>query len=208
MGFKSILVSIVALCVFLPRAIAVTYSSGIHNIDYSISDPFFAKGSATINLLSGGYLEYYLRAEDYSQINLLGGTVKNQLYAYEYSVVDISSGNVKYLYTYDNSEAEISGGSMLEVGTRGSSQVDIIGGSIVNNLISWENSQITVFGSGFNFPLGEITASDGTLTGTLMNGDAINARFYIYNDSSIMLVPEPATLLLLGLGGLLLRKRK
>jgi hypothetical protein len=41
----------------------------------------------------------------------------------------------------------------------------------------------------------------------LTNGDPINNDFYIATNASIVLVPEPATLLLLGLGAVMLRKK-
>ena len=47
------------------------------------------------------------------------------------------------------------------------------------------------------------------MTGTLLSDDPINTQFRISENAKIVLVPEPATLLLLGLGGLaLLRDRR
>ena len=54
----------------------------------------------------------------------------------------------------------------------------------------------------------------GTITGTLADGTALDNPFTVYNigdfagTADIIVVPEPATLLLLSLGGLFLRKRK
>ena len=53
---------------------------------------------------------------------------------------------------------------------------------------------------------GQITAPSGTLTGMLSSGEPISTDFCIYDDASIVLVPEPATVLLLTFGVLLLRK--
>jgi len=46
------------------------------------------------------------------------------------------------------------------------------------------------------------------LTGTLLSGDPINNQFRIGNNAKIVLVPEPATIVLLGLGGLALLRRR
>jgi len=46
------------------------------------------------------------------------------------------------------------------------------------------------------------------LTGTLRNGDPLNSKFRIGSSAKIVLVPEPATLLLIGLGGLMLSRRR
>jgi hypothetical protein len=71
-------------------------------------------------------------------------------------------------------------------------------------------SMIVVHGSGFNYPFGEILDVTGALTGTLSNGDPIDAEFQIIGDASILLVPEPAscTLLLLACGLLAIRLNK
>jgi hypothetical protein len=48
----------------------------------------------------------------------------------------------------------------------------------------------------------------GTITGTLQDGSSLNNIFFIEEatNADIMVVPEPATLLLLGLGAVMLRK--
>ena len=54
----------------------------------------------------------------------------------------------------------------------------------------------------------------GTITGTLSDGSDLNSTFYIHNlenlagTGDIIIIPEPITLTLLGLGGLLIRKRR
>ncbi len=47
----------------------------------------------------------------------------------------------------------------------------------------------------------------GNLTGTLLNGDPIDVQFQLdMYEPLVLMVPEPATLLLLGLGVVMLRR--
>jgi len=45
------------------------------------------------------------------------------------------------------------------------------------------------------------------LVGTLANGDRVFNRFYAYDNASIVLIPEPATALLLAAGLLVIRRK-
>ena len=89
-------------------------------------------------------------------------------------------------------------------------------------LSAGETATLTIYGSNFaidgsSVGFGVITSMLGgdygnepyrRLTGTLANGDIINNQFQIGNDAKIVLVPEPTMLLLLGLGAVMLRRRK
>jgi hypothetical protein len=46
------------------------------------------------------------------------------------------------------------------------------------------------------------------LTGTLLSGEIINTSFERYGDAQILIIPEPATLLVFGFGGLALRRHR
>ena len=66
-------------------------------------------------------------------------------------------------------------------------------------------SVVFVDGSDFNLPYGAIPDSTGTFTGTLANGDLINAQFEIHGGATIVLVPEPSAFVLFGIGILAIR---
>lgn len=68
------------------------------------------------------------------------------------------------------------------------------------SILAFKTSEITVWGSGFNDPLGDIAAISGTPTGTLADGMALNIDFGRASRATITLVPEPTTALLLAFG--------
>jgi len=175
--------------------------------------------------VSGGSVNSYLWVGDSSQVTVSGGSVWRWLVAEESSQVTVSAGSIKEdLFAEDSSQVTVSGGSIdLDLIARGTSDVTISGGSIGGEIFAGhaydDNSLITFVGRDFainsisvgygEFDTGGMDWVHGTLTGTLADGDPLNNGFYIYGDSSIVLVPEPATLSFLALGSLaLLKKRK
>ena len=152
--------------------------------------------------------------------------------------VSISDGNVyQGLHLWSNSQVTISGGSIDggatwageeadwgSLNAKKSSQVTISGGLINDAIYDANEAIVTIVGSGFAVDgnavgYGEITTILGgppedetarRLTGTLASGDPIDTDFYIGDTAKIVLVPEPATMGLLVMGGMavLLRRKK
>lgn len=206
------------LSLALPRANAVIdfNDGGIHDIGYEINDDVRVDWEApgmetTVNLLPSGAITpgYGLYGYNDSRINIFGGSVGYWLRAYDSTRVEISSGWITYyLSAYGSSEVTVSGGS--------------IGDSIFAGYDSPDDSVITFVGSDFavdgeTFGYGELSSIWGggnwgeprrRLTGTLASGVLLDNDFYIGGDSRIVLVPEPGTVLLLGLGGLMLRRKR
>ncbi len=210
----------------------IFYDDGVvHNIDSYINDSVKVRNSTTgdlttLNLFSGGHISGHLAGEDDSQINVFDGYIENNLVGWENSTIKIYGGHVDAtIWAYDNSEVYLSGGSVKSaLFLRDNSVATLLGGSLGTGIVLENSSQISIWGSGFEVDgisagYGIITNtgeyvdgygraySYGTLTGKLYSGETINNVFYIYNDSTIELVPEPTTLLLLSLGTVLLRKQ-
>jgi len=176
---------------------------GVHTIDYQLDDNVWVEDSpldefTTLNIVDGGIIRDWVNVFDYSQVNMSGGSIGFDLFTWDTSHAVISDGLIASdLNTFDNSE------------------VIIFGGTIEGGLNIQSNSQVTIFGTNFainGFPVdyGTYTSTDyisGILTGTLSNGDLMNNEFGIANDASITLVPEPTTLMLIGIGVLYLRRR-
>lgn len=172
--------------------------------------------------MSGGTMAGFA-SNGSSQFTMSGGTVSSSVDAGGNSQLTVSGGTIGgKLYLFGSSQVTMSGGTVTGyLRSEQSGNVSWSGGTISQNIRFEGNGILTLIGTNFAidgtpFSSGEITSILGSsysndpfrrLTGTLSNGDIINNQFQLGNTSKIVLVPEPATLLLLGLGGLLLSKR-
>ena len=146
---------------------------------------------------------------------------------HESSQLNVCGGEIGWIDSYDSGQVNISGGSIGYLDSGGSSQVNISGGLIrgddrLSDLSLWDQSKIQIFGSDFAvdgqpFGYGEITSILGGywwdepiryLTGTLISGELIDCDFRIGDDARIVLVPEPASALLMTLGTIIITLRR
>ena len=76
-GFSTILWAVLAILLCAaPSGWAVTFDDGLeHDIDYEILEDFVQVNNATLNLLPGAYIEWYLAANAGSTVNIKGGKV-------------------------------------------------------------------------------------------------------------------------------------
>ncbi len=165
-----------------------------------------------------------MQAHDSSQVNVSAGTIWDDFWAYDSSQISICGGQLIYdLKAYNSSHLVISGGQILGgIYVSDNCQVDILGGLIRSELDFWDSAIVTIHGSNFAvdgqaFGYGELVSilggstgnePDRRLTGTLVSGEPIDNYFYIGHDAKIILIPEPNTLLLLGLGMVFLSRGK
>ena len=188
----------------------------------AIPHPYGLRGyeDSIINIFDGPIGHVY--AYDNCQLTITGGVINTAVYPSDNSQIFISGGSILSLDTSDNSYSEISGGSISSLILRGNAHVELLGGAISNELQVQANSTLLIYGSDFEVDgqpvgFGEITSILGGnfinephryLTGILANGGIVDNGFRIGYNAKIVLVPEPATLLLLSLGGLVLRKKR
>ena len=205
-----VIVMIMVLCFSASDVKALILDDGgIHTIDYQLDDNVWVEDSpldelTTLNIVDDGIIRDWVNVLDYSQVNMSGGS--------------IGSG----LLTWDNSQSVITGGLIAsDIYAFGDSYIEIYGSMIEDILNVRDNSLVEIYGSNFavdGIPVGygEITVGTinelgmltGTLTGTLDSGELINNAFNIDPDATIILVPEPASVLFIITGIFFLRKKR
>ena len=186
--------------------------------------------------VSGGELFNGIEVFDSSKISVTGGTIGGSLYTKDEAEVVMTGGSVQYFYARGNSTVTMTGGSTnWKTYARNDSVITFSGGKIGSSLLVYNNGMIYLDGSNFSITTGGVTTVlkygdslmsycslienddrdyyTGTISGILADGSLMSNDFSIFNNDyyegigDIVVIPEPVTLFLLGLGGLMLRKK-
>jgi len=145
--------------------------------------------------ITGGYIKDF-QSESYS-FSTISYTALESLRVNSSSIVDIDNTSIDLSATVHHDailtidSATVGGDLALD----SNSQLIIFGGTFGGIFDLRDNSVMTIHGNNFNYDCNDIiTDLTGVLTGTLINGDPINNRFYIYENAAIILVCEPIPL--------------
>jgi len=184
---------------------------GTHIIDYEVSGFLYVHNETTVNLISGGNVEWQLITEDNSQAIIDGGYA-DSVVATDFSRIDVLSsritGPIGFVSSLDNSHVAISGGWVEDLCVKDAGQMTLSGGAIVGYIKAGYDTSpphtgvITIVGTNFTVndsPVGYGTYfrtdyASGYLSGTLLDGSPLTNRlFSIYDNASIVLSPELPT---------------
>jgi hypothetical protein len=181
---------------------SIYFDGGTHNIDQVSEDHIWVRFGTTVNLLPGGSVTTIALAED-SHLEMTGGTVTDLVVAHSESEVTVSGGIAYHLGAIDSAMMTISGGQVGLIDLEGFSTLMLIGSdfAINGNPIGAGELHSLLGDSDEDEPL-------RTMTGTLASGENLNAQFRIWDSATITIVPEPATMVMLGIGGIVLRRRR
>lgn len=188
--------------------------------DGAIIDSISAFNIACITL-KGGEIKGRLFANDNTIITLENGTV-HDLQSGRDATVTMTGGTVDILVANTSSTITVSGGLVTDHLTASNNGTIYLDGSGFE--VTDLSGKVTSLSYGDNLSiLGTLVENRpdgvildyyaGTITGILSDGSVLNSDFYINNlgaragTADIFIIPEPATLLLFGLGGLVLRRR-
>jgi len=145
-------------------------------------------------------------------VGMTGGVVW-ELYATEFSTINVFDGIVRSLYTYDSSNTYVYGGTIdASLCVAGSSTVSLFGGQQFGYVAIFDSGVLKIYGFGFEYEATGPDRRSGILSGYWLDGTPFNGMYLRmlpepFPGSQIILTPEPGTLVILSLGGMILRRR-
>jgi len=148
----------------------------------------------TVNM-SGGDVEH-VRTKDHTTMNISGGSVEYAVEVRDLGVLNMTGGQVHVLTAFDSAFVNLLGGNISEMG------IAERGGRKFDGVINVYGYDLVKTSSGGKYGHGQVYGSwyeDTRFTIELRGSDTY---------SGIALIPEPTTLLLLGIGAAIVRMRK
>lgn len=186
----------------------------IQSYDSSIFSMFggtieaLAYNQSTINV--GGGTIHTLLSYDFSNVNVFGGFAYS-ITAYDTTTVNVfDNANLFSLFAHDSGVVNMSGGITKGIGVAESGTVNLYGG-LITGISAGDSGTINLYGYGLSKFLTGGNYGFGFVSGQWQTG----IQFYIdlgspdtYSHVMLHEIPEPATVLLIAIGGVYLRKRR
>jgi len=120
--------------------------------------------------------------------------------------VDIIGGSFGALHSWDYSHVAMFDGVGSRIWGNDFSTIELYGGTL-NSLAGFDDAEITMFVESYTIELNPFLGYDARLTGSWIGNNG-NFDILVHDGGlpHINFVPEPSTVAVLALGGLLLRK--
>jgi hypothetical protein len=116
------------------------------------------------------------------------GTVNNNIKVYDEAQVEIKGGTIPdNIFAYGESKVWFIGEHLGGFYALGNSKTLISGGWIEQTIYSDNDSLIVILGSGFNYPYGYLMPASGSLQGSLADGNPLKNNFSRNGNSNIFL---------------------
>ncbi|MHC4397234.1 MAG: PEP-CTERM sorting domain-containing protein [Planctomycetota bacterium] len=209
MRTKSILlVAIAVVVIFCCESKAVIFNDGgEHSINYYLNEFAYAYNTTTLNIVDGAEIMKSVYGHESSTINMTGGVIRTNLYSYWLANIIVSGGTIDgYVSLHDSSTAHIYGGVNFDWHNHGTIE-------------ALDSSVVSIYGSNFSVDGQAIINGRFTHTGTgeltryavegiLASGEIIDTEVHLRGGATMILTPEPATPLLLGIGGVMVRRKR
>jgi hypothetical protein len=137
---KSTILAVVSMLIFAAGAKAETitiFDSNATIVDGNTYDTVVVKGDGTVVDMTGGSVNKLITMNA-STFNMSGGSIAGNVYSYDSSVLNLSSGSIGYSYMHSYGESRINISGDISVGSaitpHDSSFVSVSGNSTVDNI--------------------------------------------------------------------------
>ena len=167
-----------------------THDASILNMTGGIIDNLYSYESSTVNISGNDHSNpFNISAMNNSIINFSGTAQGEEMYAENSATINITGGTIDDLTAYNSGVINIYAGDILDVWAQDNTAVNVFGHNLIKSLTGGQ------FGYGF-------------VQGIYNNQSSFDIDFRGSDTySHVNLIPEPATILLFGTGGLIFRKR-
>jgi hypothetical protein len=144
-----------------------------------------------------------------TSLKLVTGGSADSAYLLDDSFLEVEDGAIVDLKTYDTSVVEMYGGSIANLYCNMDSEVHVYGGDIDGVMdVSCAGTVIIYAGGPSSIEQGALEDLSGSINVQLTDGNFLSVDYEKSPDATIMIVPEPASMLLVGAGALLLRRKR
>jgi hypothetical protein len=167
-----------------------TYDTSIFNMTSGKMSHLYSYESSTVNISDNDHSSpFNISARDLSIINFSGTAKGEEVYALNSATINITGGTIDDLTAYNSGVINIYAGDISNIWAQDNTAVNILGCNLIKSLTGGQ------FGYGF---VQGIYNNQSSFEIDFMGSDTY---------SHVNLIPEPITILLLGVGGLFLRKK-